>query len=279
MSSQTDGPPRRARAEQGTKHRALGGVPIAALLQTDGGIVPDFLEETVAEVVAFLPRFLGALLILLVGWIVGRVVAGLVRRITDATRLDELVLGTPLGRALGGTERAVSRTLGTVGAWFVYVLAILAAADALAIAVLSEWLARAVSYLPAFVAGLLVVVVGFVLADFVGDVIEGTRAATETPYTSWFATGARVFLYFVVLTIGLDTMGVDTEILYIFATAFAGGLAAALALGIGLGAAIAIGWGGHEYVAENIDRWTTGARERTPGPDERDDSGQGQPGS
>ena len=224
--------------------------------------IPDFLQETVAAMVAFLPRLVGAIVILLIGWAVGVGVARLVTAIADRVQLDRMVLETPLGRVLGGTEDAVSGAFGTIAKWFVYALAILAAANVLAIPLLSQWIQTAVSYLPAFVAGLLVVVLGFVVADFVGDAIMRTRAATQTAYTSWFAAGTRMFLYFTAIVIGLDTMGVDVGILYVFAEAFAWGLAAAIAIGAG----IALGWGGHSYVQENIGRWMGQAASATPEP-------------
>nr|WP_148680653.1 hypothetical protein [Halovivax ruber] len=213
--------------------------------------VPDYLQDPIADIAVFVPRLLGAVVILLIGWVVGRVVAGVVRRLADGIELDRMVLETPLGRVLGGTERAVSGAFGKLGKWFVYALAILAAANVLAIPMLSEWISTAVSYLPAFIAGLLVITIGFVVADFIGDVIERTRAATETSYTNWFANGARIFLYATALVIGLETMGIDVGILYVFARALAWGLAAAVAIGAG----VAFGWGGKDYVAENIDSW------------------------
>ena len=213
--------------------------------------VPDWLQEPAAELVTFLPRLIGALVILFIGWIIGRIAGRAVRRIADGIELDRMVLETPLGRILGGTEQAVSSAFGSLAKWFVYGLAILAAANALAIQLLSEWISTAISYLPAFIAGLLVIVIGFVVADFIGDVIERTQAATETAYASWFANGARMFLYFTAIVIGLDTMGIDVGILYVFARALAWGLAAAVAIGAG----VAFGWGGKDYVAENIDRW------------------------
>lgn len=224
--------------------------------------IPAFLRDTVASFVAFLPRLVGALLILLVGWIVGVAAGKLVSRIADGVELDRMVLETPLGRILGGTERAVSHAFGTITKWFVLGISILAAANVLAIPQLSQWIQTAVSYLPAFIAGLLVIVLGFVVADFIGDAIMRTQAATQTAYTKWFSTGTRLFLYFTAIVIGLDTMGIDVGILYLFARAIAWGLAAAVALGVG----IAIGWGGHGYVADNIDRWMTRASSGTPAP-------------
>ena len=226
--------------------------------------IPDYLTDPVAEFVAFLPRLVGALLILLVGWVIGRAAGRIVSGLSDRVEMDRAVLDTPLGSILGGTEGAVSSAFGSLAKWFVYAIAILAAANALAIPLLSQWIATAVSYLPAFIAGLAVIVIGFVVADFVGDAIMRTRAATETAYTSWFATGTRIFLYFTVIVIGLDTMGIDVGILFVFAQALAWGLAAAIALGAG----IALGWGGKDYVAQNIDRWAGQASRSTPKPEE-----------
>ena len=232
--------------------------------------VPEWLQDPVAELIVFLPRLIGALVILFIGWIIGRLAARAVRRIANGVELDRMVLETPLGRMMGGTERAVSSTFGSLTKWFVYALAILAAANALAIPMLSEWISTAVSYLPAFIAGLLVIVLGFVVADFIGDVIERTRAATETAYTSWFASGVRIFLYFTVIVVGLDTMGIDVGILYVFAQALAWGVAAAVAIGFG----VAFGLGARDYVSDNIGDWAR--RSPSISPEQRSDSGSGQ---
>ena len=223
--------------------------------------IEDQVMGAIGVAITFVPRLIGALLILLIGWIIGRVLGGVVSRLVDKVELDQMVLDTPLGDILGGTERAVSRAFGTLTRWFVYALAILAATDVLAIAVLSEWINTAVSYLPAFVAGLLVIILGFVVADFIGDAIMRTQAATDTRYTKWFATGVQIFLYFIVVVIGLDTMGIDVDILFVFARALSWGLAVALALGLG----VAFGLGGKDYVAENIDRWTRRGKSKVSG--------------
>jgi small-conductance mechanosensitive channel len=218
------------------------------ILQIDIG---DTIDETIADVIDFLPGLVAALLILVIGWAIGRVAYRVVVRVADRVQLDRAVVTTPIGRMLGGSERAVARTFGRIAAWFVYALAILAASDVLAVELLSEWVSDAVSYLPAFVAGTLIILVGFVLADFLGDAIARTQTVTGTAYTGWFADGVRFFLYFVAIVIGLDTIGVDVEILYTFTEALSLGVAVGVALAIG----IAFGWGGKDYVGENIGDW------------------------
>jgi len=137
--------------------------------------IPSFLEQTVAEIIGFLPRLAAAIVILLIGWVVGIAVARLVTGLTDRIELDRMVLETPLGRMMGGSESAVSRTFGVITKWFVYAIAILAAANVLAIETLSAWIQTVVSYIPAFIAGLAVIIGGFVVADFIGDAIMRAR--------------------------------------------------------------------------------------------------------
>ena len=215
-----------------------------------------YLDQLITGAVEFLPVLLGAILILVIGWVIGSLVGRVVRRVMARTNMDTAVFGTPLGRMLGQSEQGVSRAFGSFTKYFIFALAILAAANVLNIALLSEWISTAVTYLPALAAGLFVIVLGFIVADFIGDAIERTEAATNNAYTDAFATGVRLFLYFVVVVIGLSTMGIDTTILQTFAQALSWGVAAAIAIGAG----VAIGWGGKDFVAQNIDRWARTVR-------------------
>lgn len=227
-------------------------LPIAPAQLQD---IPNFLGQVISDLILLIPRLIGALVILLIGWFIGKTVARVVSAIADRTEIDRRTLQTPIGAMLGGTEQAVSNAFGKVAAYYIYFLAILAAADALQIPLLSAFIADAASYLPAFIAGLLIIVVGFIVADFVGDAIERSASATGSGVGSMLASGVQIFLYFIVIVVGLDTMQVDVEILYIFAAALAGGLGLALAIGVG----IAVGLGGRHYVAENIEDWASQA--------------------
>jgi len=214
--------------------------------------IEDAVRDVIAEVIAFGPNLLGALLVLLVGLIIGKFVGGIVRRLIRASRLDRYVRNTRVG-VLFEADDGFSRTVGKITAYYIYLVALLAATDVLGIALLSQWLDTAVSYLPAIIAGVLIIFLGLILADFIANIIRKSPTSVRTGYGSLLATVVQLFLYFVVITIGLGTMGIDVSILLVLAGAFVGALGLALALGVGL----AVGLGGKEYVAENIDRWTS----------------------
>ncbi|WP_435153024.1 mechanosensitive ion channel family protein [Haladaptatus sp. DFWS20] len=215
---------------------------------------------SLTEVQSLLPRIAGAIVILLLGWALGRVTATVVRRIADQSNFDRIIVDSLFGRVIGRSESAILNALGKLTAWFIYVLAILTAADVLAIQVLSEWIAMAVSYFPALIAGSFIIVFGFYVADFIGDLLMRTRAAAQSYYMAWFAAGTRIFLYFTVMVIGLDTIGFDVQLLYIFARALVWGIAIAAGIAVG----IAVGWGSHVYVAENVE-YLMGQGQQDPG--------------
>lgn len=217
----------------------------------------NVIGSLVDQLVTLAPRIVGAIVILILGWIIGRLVGRFVAYVVGRTELDRLTLDTPLGSMMGGNEHSVSRTFGAIAKWFVYALAFLAAADVLAITLLSEWISQALAYLPAFFGGLIFIILGFIAADFVGDMIMRTEAATRTGYTRYFADAVRIILYFTVIVIGLDTMGLQVAFLYILATTFTAGLALALAIGLGL----AFGWGAKDYVNDHIDDWMQRGKE------------------
>lgn len=207
-------------------------------------------------VIAFGPRLLASFLILLLGLAIGWLLGGVVRRMATAMDVDEAVMGTPLERPFESAG-GVSRVAGRIAAYYVYLVAVFAATDALGVDLLSAWLSEVVSYVPALVGGVLIIVIGFVVATYIGEHLRASRTAARAGITPLFVTAVQLTLYLIVIVVGLDTMGVDVRILTTFARAFAFGLAGAVAIGLG----VAFGLGSKDYVARNIEDWVEGARE------------------
>lgn len=63
--------------------------------------VPEFLQEMITQIITFLPRLVGAIGILIIGWIIGRVVAGIIRRVGETVGLDQWIEDTILSRFTG----------------------------------------------------------------------------------------------------------------------------------------------------------------------------------
>lgn len=136
------------------------------------------------------------------------------------------------------------------------------AADTLAITALSRLLNDFAAFIPALIGGLLVLVIGIYLADILEDIVASVDASRLTTLAG---LGVKLFVYYITITIALDTIGFSTAVLTTFftavVTAFFGALGVALALAIAIG----VGWGSKDYVAENIDDWMARLRRSVSG--------------
>lgn len=195
------------------------------------------------RVVAYLPSVFGAVLLLIVGWALARLLRALTMR--AVLLLDKFFsrISTPAGLERLRIGRA-SVVLGTIVFWVVVLFFITAATQVLGLQAFTNWLARLVDYLPTLAAGLLIVAGGYLLSRFVSDLVHaaGTRLAFSQRVA--LARVVQAVILVGAILVGADQVGIKITFLAIFASA-----AAATVVG---GVAIAVGFGAREYVANLI---------------------------
>jgi hypothetical protein len=75
------------------------------------------------------------------------------------------------------TRQTPATILGKLGFWFVFIIAITMAADALGIQQVSEVLAQLIAYIPSIIAAILILMLAAVLADFLAGIVRGATAS------------------------------------------------------------------------------------------------------
>lgn len=225
------------------------------------------LSQLLRDIGTFLPVILSAVVILVIGFVIGRIVGDIVAGIVGGFAPDSYVRGTPLEDPVSSVG-GIGNVVGKVIEYYIYFFALLAAADVLQIPALSQVLNTFAGFIPTLIGALVVLVVGIYVADMVGDIVADTDTGRATDLAG---LGVKLFIYYITITIALNTMGFSTAVLTTLftaaVTAFFGALGLALAIAIG----IALGWGSKDYVAENIDGWMS--RAKSSASDMGDDSG------
>ncbi|MDI6691424.1 MAG: hypothetical protein QME50_06120 [Candidatus Bathyarchaeota archaeon] len=216
-----------------------------------------FLEDLWNMFVNLIPGIVGAIAALIIGWIAGRALGKGVSKILDKAGVDDALRKTVIGKSIEKSGITCVHFFDLVVRWFIYLIAILAAASILNIAVLSEFLNNVVSYIPSFIAGVFILLLGFIIVDYFADFFRTFGREAKIEFTGIIANGLRLLLYFVIIVISLSVMRIDVTILYIFATALAWGIA----VGAGVGIAIAVGWGFKDVIRERADKWIKTATE------------------
>jgi hypothetical protein len=149
---------------------------ILGVLDLQGPLQP--VQNLLNDILAALPRILKALLIGAIGWTIARVVRGIVTNLLSATGVDRI--GSRFGLRQSGGGRSLSWILGTI----VYILILLptaiAALDALEIEAISTpavaMLNQILGAIPQIFTAGLVLVVGYVAARFIGDLVTDILA-------------------------------------------------------------------------------------------------------
>ncbi len=199
------------------------------------------LSDLVDAVVAYSPKVVLSIIVLVIGWLTGRLVVFILNSIVGKIGLEPAFRRVSVGRAILRSGHTPSSFFAAVGRGFVYLLTITSALNMLSIPLLTALVQAFLDYLPILTEGVLILIVGLIFTDWVGEAIEkGTFSGVESYF---LALLFRVLLYFMSITIALAHMKIDITILYIFAQASAWG--SAIAIGI------AFGW----YLKDKVGPW------------------------
>lgn len=196
----------------------------------------------VEHVVSFLPNIVGAIALLIIGWLLARLLRAVTWR--GARLLDKL-----MSRLLGPqAERlhvaAASRIVSTIVFWLVLLFFATAATQVLGLAPFTDWLSRFVAYLPTLAAGVLIIVAGYAVARIVADVVRTTTPGFSPAQRATLARIAQVTIIAGAILVGADQIGVKVTFLVVFTSAVAAAIVGGVALSVGMGA--------RDYVANLI---------------------------
>jgi hypothetical protein len=217
--------------------------------------IDEFFAEFWSTIVGYAPRIAGAVILLLVGWVLGRLLGRGISRLLRRAGIADSLGKTIVGRALARSGITPTRFLELLIRWFVYLTAVLGVVDLLQIAALTAFVSSVIQYLPSLIAGILILFFGLIVADFVGDAVGAIGKEAKIQLAPFVSLGVKIFLYLTVIVVALTTMKIDVTILNEFARAMAWGTAIGLAIALG----IAFGWGLKDHVAKNIDKWIVSA--------------------
>ncbi len=210
------------------------------------GVIKSILDA----IVQLAPRILGALAILVVGWIVGKLLGRVTTILLKKIKIDDAFKESLFNRVITHYGLTVSTFMGTLIKWVIYIMAIFASLDLLGITALRELTTMVINYLPSLVGGIIVFLIGVTIIEFIVKVFEESIASAKVPYRLLIVSMGRVLLYFMLIIITLSIMRIDVSILYSFANALFWGISIGVCVGLG----IAIGFGMKDYVAKNAEK-------------------------
>jgi len=201
-----------------------------------GVAIISSLATALALVFAFVPRLIGFLVILLIGWAIAK---GLEKGVTLLLRR---VGFDRVGQRIGldrmeqqlNMRMDASSLLGKVVFWFIFLIFLIPAFNALELVAVSGLLNGLVSYVPNIFVAIVVLLLGMLVASLAYDVVVAA-SSRRMKNPRMLGNVVRYFIVGFSVLIALEQLGIAPQLISILFTAVVGGAALALGLSFGLG--------------------------------------------
>jgi small-conductance mechanosensitive channel len=137
------------------------------------------LQNTLDRFLEYIPQLIGAIIILVIGYIVARILKAVVSRVLQGIGFDGWMERGGIKQFFdrAQTRETPATVLGTLVFWFVFIIAITMAADALGIRQVSEVLGQLIAYIPSIIAAILILVLAALLANFLASIVRGATGS------------------------------------------------------------------------------------------------------
>jgi hypothetical protein len=222
----------------------------------------ETLRASLAGALAFfmtgIPRVIGFMLILVIGWFISGLLARAVAGLLRVIRFNELAQRAGLTGFVQqmGIRRDASDVMADIVMWFVRLITLIVAFDALDLPAVSQVLQQFLLWIPNLVVALVILVIAGLAANAVARLVRGATAEAGFSNPDFLANLSRIAVWSFGIIVAVNQIGIAQTLVN---TLFFG-LVAALALALGL----AFGLGGRETAGEIVRTWYQQSRQVTP---------------
>src|SRR5438874_8649519 len=232
-------------------------MPVAPVTSWGEAILTS-LAAALAMFLGAIPKVLGFLVILIIGWIVASALAGAVAALLRGVKFNDLAERSGLAGFVQkmGMHTDSAGMIALIAKWFVRLIVLVVAFDALGLPAVSQVLQQLLLWLPNLVVALVVLVIAGLAANALGNLVRGATAEAGQGSPDLLASIARVAVLAFGIVVAVNQIGIAKELVNTLFMATVGALALALGLAFGLG--------GRDTAAEIVRNWYLKGQQATP---------------
>lgn len=233
-------------------------MPIAATFHDWGEAMMTSLGAALALLFAAIPKIIGFVLILLIGWFIASLIQRAVTSLLRAVHFNNLARRSGFSDFVQrmGLETDAAGFVGDLAKWFIRLIVLVVAFDALGLPAVSDILRSLLLWLPNVVVALVVLVIGGVAANGLANLVRASTEEANFSNPELIAKAARVMVWAFAIIVAVNQLGIAQTLIDTLFMAVVG--AAALAFGL------AFGLGGRETASEMWRRLYNRTREVAP---------------
>lgn len=196
-----------------------------------------------------IPKIIGFIVIVIVGWFIASLIAKGIAAILRAVRFNDLAQKSGFAGFVAkmGTGTDSSGLIAAVAKWFIRLIALVVAFDALGLPAVSDVLRQLLLWLPNVVVALVVLVIGGLAANALGNIVRAAASEGGLGNPNFLAKVASGLIWAFAIVVAVNQIGIATTLINTLFMAVVGAMALALGLAFGLG--------GRDTAAEIVRRW------------------------
>jgi hypothetical protein len=205
-----------------------------------------------------IPKVIGFLVILIIGWLIAAALARVVSTLLRTVRFNDLAHRAGLSGFVQqlGLRTDAAGFVARTAAWFVRLIVLVTAFDALGLPAVSQVLQQLLLWLPNLVVAIIALVIGGLAANALGRLVRGATAESGLGNPDLLASLARMAVWAFAIVVAVNQLGIATSLVNTLLMATVGAIALALGLAFGLG--------GRETAALIVRNWYERSQRATP---------------
>lgn len=214
-----------------------------------GTALMSSLTEAMALLFSAVPKILGFLVIVLAGWLIASLVEKAIAAVLRTVHFNDLAERSGFADFVRkmGVNTDSSGMIGLVVKWFIRLIALVVAFDALGLPAVSDVLRQLLLWLPNVIVALMVLVIGGLAAHALSNVVRGAASEGGLGNPDFLAKVASTLVWAFAIVVAVNQIGIATELVNTLFMAFVGAIALAIGLSFGLGA--------RDTAAEIVRNW------------------------
>ena len=223
-----------------------------------GAALTTSLATALSLFLGAIPRIIGFLVILIIGWLISGLLASGVAALLRAVRFNDLAQRSGLAGFVQsmGLRTDTAGVLANIVKWFVRLIVLVVAFDALGLPAVSAVLQQFLLWIPNLVVAVVILVIAGLAANALSNLIRGATAQAGFDNPDLLANIARIAVWAFGIVVAVNQIGVAETLVNTLFMAFVGALALATGLAFGLG--------GRETAGRIVDNWYNRGRANQP---------------
>ena len=194
-------------------------------------------NQLTADFITFIPTFLVALVVFLVGLLLARIARNLIIKLFSALKLSKLTSSPSLTKFLkkAAIEKKLENVFGEIVRWLIILVFFITSLNLLGLNTLTQVLSGFLNYIPNIFAALIIILAGTLLAGFLEKVVKASLASFDVRTSRIMGKFASYLIMIIVVLAAIAQLGIAQYFINIIFIGFIAIITLALGLGLGLG--------------------------------------------